>query len=203
MMHLLRRTVPMLVIAALLLTSCRELTSPSERTSADESALTFVRVDPEAPPLTSTEVTFWAVQGQDREVQISYLSTEYGNGKCLLFRVPADAVMLGVAPGDSVQITIRVLDSSEFRFEFEPSGLQFAEDHPAQLEIRYWWADPDYDGDGDVDPRDLLLSETFGLWSRLGSGTTWERVAGAERRRDRFEIHAPVVGFTQYALATD
>ena len=32
---------------------------------------------------------------------------------------------------------------------------------------------------------------------------TWQRVGGAERRRDEFEIVAPVVGFTQYALATD
>jgi hypothetical protein len=52
-----------------------------------------------------------------------------------------------------------------------------------------------------VDPRDLLLSETFGLW-KLSGGQTWERVA-ADRRRDALEIHAPVVGFTQYALATD
>lgn len=193
-----------LIASALLVsaTACREITTV-ENEAVDESDLTFVRVDPEAPPLDATEVSFWAVQGEERQVQISYSSTEYGNGKCLLFRVPADAVMLGVAPGDSVLITIRVMDEAQFRFSFEPEGLQFDPAHPAELEIRYRWADADIDGDGDVDPRDALLAETFSLWEKVGTGTAWQRVSGAERRRESFEIVAPVVGFTQYALATD
>lgn len=202
MMHLSRRALPTLLLASAFLASCRDLTTSVERETVDESELTFVRVDPEAPPLDAYEVSFWAVQGEERQVQISY-STDYGNGKCLLFRVPADAVMLGVAQGDSVRITIRVMDHAQFRFEFLPEGLRFDPEHPAQLEIRYRWADPDYDGDGDVDPRDLLLSETFSLWQKVTTSTAWQRVAGAERRRDEFEIVAPVVGFTQYALATD
>ncbi|HEX6069046.1 MAG TPA: hypothetical protein VFZ18_04465 [Longimicrobiaceae bacterium] len=201
MIQVSRSLAPALVAGALLLASCRDLTAPAQEQVVDESELTFVRVDPEAPPLQALEVSFWAVHGQERQVQISYDAGVYGNGKCLLFRVPADAVPLGIAPGDSVRVTIRVLDAAEFRFEFQPEGLQFDPEHPARLEIRYRWADPDFDGDGDVDPRDLLLSETFGLW-KLSGGQTWERVA-ADRRRDVLEIHAPVVGFTQYALATD
>lgn len=198
-----RWTLPIALLTTLTLASCRELTTSAEPQIVDESSLTFVKVDPAAPPLTSQEVTFWAVQGETREVQISYDAGDYGNGKCLLFRVPADAVMLGVAPGDSVRITIRVMDSSEFRFEFLPTDLEFDPEHPAELEIRYRWADPDYDGDGDVDPRDLLLSETFGLWQETASGNAWARVDGTQRNRELFEIHAPIVGFTQYALATD
>lgn len=201
MIQVSRSLAPALVAGAVLLASCRDLTAPAQEQVVDESELTFVRVDPEAPPLQALEVSFWAVHGQERQVQISYDAGVYGNGKCLLFRVPADAVPLGIAPGDSVRVTIRVLDAAEFRFEFQPEGLQFDPEHPARLEIRYRWADPDFDGDGDVDPRDLLLSETFGLW-KLSGGQTWERVA-ADRRRDVLEIHAPVVGFTQYALATD
>lgn len=195
---------PLLMVGLLLSpAACRDLTTATQNEAVDESDLTFVRVDPEAPPLDAYEVSFWAVQGEERQVQISYTSTEYGNGKCLLFRVPADAVMLGVAPGDSVLVTIRVMQEDEFRFSFEPEGLQFDPAHPAELEIRYRWADPDIDGDGDIDPRDALLAETFSLWEKVGTGTAWQRVSGAQRRRDRFEIAAPVVGFTQYALATD
>lgn len=200
------RPVSPLLLAALLLGAvgaCRELTTAAESEAVSESDLTFVRVDPEAPPLDATVVTFWAVQGQTREVQISYSSSDYGNGKCLLFRVPADAVMEGVAPGDSVQITIRVMDEGQFRFSFEPDGLRFDPAHPAEVEIRYRWADPDLDGDGDVDPRDTLLAETFTLWARVGTDALWQRVPGAQRRRENFEIVAPIVGFTQYALATD
>lgn len=196
-----RPLAPAVLTGVLLLASCRDLTSPTQEQVVDESQLTFVRVDPAAPPLDALEVSFWAVRGEERQVQITYDSGPYGNGKCLLFRVPEDAVPLGVAPGDSVQVTIRVMDASEFRFEFQPQGLQFDPAHPARLEIRYRWADPDFDGDGDVDPRDLLLSETFGLWKLTGA-ETWERVP-ADRRRDVLEIHAPIVGFTQYALATD
>lgn len=203
MMPRIRSTLPTLLFATMLFAACRDLTAPVERQTVDESELTFVRVDPEAPPLISQEVSMWAVQGEEREIQIAYESTEYGNGKCLLFRVPADAVMLGVAPGDSVLITIRIIDAGEFRFEFEPQGLEFDPQHPAELEIRYRWADPDYDRDGDVDPRDQLLAETFGLWKKIGPTSVWERVTTAERQRDRFEIHAEIVGFTQYALATD
>ena len=203
MMQIPGRALPTLLVASVFFASCRELTTSTEPEVVDESELTFVRVDPEAPPLDAYEVSFWAVQGQDRQIQISYASSTYGNGKCLLFRVPADAVMLGVAQGDSVQVTITVMDAAEFRFEFQPEGLQFDPAHPAELEIRYRWADPDIDGDGDVDPRDRLLSETFSLWQKVGTGTSWQRVGGSERRRDEFEIVAPVVGFTQYALATD
>lgn len=201
MTMIFRRYLPALLAGTAFFGACRELTAPAPEPVVEESELTFVRVDPESPPLEAMEVTFWAVRGEERSVQISYDAGQYGNGKCLLFRVPADAVPIGVAPGDSVQVTIRVLDAAEFRFEILPHGQQFDPDHPAQLEIRYRWADPDYDGDGDVDPRDLLLSETFGLWRMTGE-STWERVT-AERRRDLLEIHGPVVGFTQYALATD
>lgn len=196
-----RMLAPALLAGAVLLASCRDLTAPAQEQVVDESELTFVRVDPEAPPLDALEVSFWAVRGEERQVQITYDAGLYGNGKCLLFRVPEDAVPLGVAPGDSVRVTIRVVDAAEFRFEFQPQGLQFDPEHPARLEIRYRWADPDFDGDGDVDPRDLLLSETFSLWKMTGA-QTWERVS-ADRRRDVMEIHAPIVGFTQYALATD
>jgi hypothetical protein len=201
MIQATRTLAPALLAGAVVLASCRDLTAPIQQQVADESELTFVRVDPAAPPLESLEVSFWAVHGEERQVQITYDAGTYGNGKCLLFRVPADAVPIGVAPGDSVRVTIRVMDAAEFRFEFEPEGLQFDPAHPARVEIRYRWADPDFDRDGDVDPRDLLLSETFGLW-KLTGGQTWERVA-ADRRRDVLEIHAPIVGFTQYALATD
>lgn len=198
-----RRSATTLLGAALLIAGCRDLSVSTFPLTLDESDLIFVRVDPEAPPLTALEVSFWAVQGQSREVQISYESTDYGNGKCLLFRVPADAVMEGVAQGDSVRITIRVLDAEEFRFEFVGDDVRFDPDHPAEVEIRYRWADPDYDRDGDVDPRDLYLSETFGLWQKLPAGTAWEQVPLAQKNRDILEIAAPVLRFTQYALATD
>lgn len=194
--------VPVVAAGIASASSCRELTAPAGSDLAEESDLTFVRVDPEAPPLITQEVSFWAVRGQERQAQLSYDSGSYGNGKCLLFRVPADAVPLGVAPGDSIRITIRILDAAEFRFEFLPENLAFDPEHPPTLEIRYRWADPDYDRDGDVDPRDLLLAETFGLWRKTGVADQWERVA-SERKRDIAEIHAPVLGFTQYALATD
>ncbi|HEX6925747.1 MAG TPA: hypothetical protein VF167_09955 [Longimicrobiaceae bacterium] len=202
MKMLLRFALPVVLAPTLALAGCRDLTISTEPDVVDESELIFVKVDPEAPPLVAKEVSFWAVQGETRQVQISYETGVYGNGKCLLFRVPADAVMLGVAPGDSVQITIRVLDESEFRFEFLPAGLQFDPEHPAEVEIRYRWADPDIDGDGDVDPRDQLLAETFTLWKNTG-GSEWARVAGSHRDRDLIEVRGPVVGFTQYALATD
>lgn len=196
--------VPALLLA---LAGCGELTDP-EPGAVAEPELAFVRLSSAAPEIEDTVVTFWAVKGQDREVQIRYYypaSHEYA--KCLRFVVPADALLerpdgTAFAPGDSVEITVRMPDPTTLSFEFEPSGLEFDPAHPATVEVVYLYADPDLDGDGDVDSHDQALADTFQFWRQEAPGQPWFAVP-TSRDATLAEAVASITGFTKYALASE
>lgn len=171
-----------------------------------ESELIFVRVAEDAPPLVSSSVSFWIKRGETREAELRYESYD-GDGKCLLFRVPADAPLRHAdgrpfAEGDSALVTITLTDASLFRFDFDPGGLEFDPDHPAELEVRYTWADPDFNGDGVVNPADAAIAARFGFWHQDRPGAGWKRIT-TERIASALEVHAEISGFSQYALASD
>ncbi|HET7322082.1 MAG TPA: hypothetical protein VFI96_06280 [Longimicrobiaceae bacterium] len=193
------RLVP-LVGLVLALGSCDSPADPSPGRS--DAELTFVRMAPDAPPLETLDTAFWAVRGQEREVQIRYVDAVYGYGKCLRFVVPADAIPEGTAPGDSVRITVHVPDSGLFQFQFGPSGLRFDPDHPARLEIRYTFASPDLNGDGAVDDADTRLADGIAIWRRERSGEPWFRVE-THRSTNLVEASADIEGFTIFILASE
>lgn len=193
------------MLLAVGLLACDRVLSPEE--GVEESELTFIQVDPGSPDLESDSVSFWAVRGQDREVEMRYLSNEYGNGKCLLFRVPAAALLRdragrAFAMGDSVRITIKLVDPERFQFQFEPSGLRFDPAHPAQLEVRYRWADPDFNDDGVVDARDARDASRIRFWHQVSIGERWREIP-TTLAADAIEARATVFRFSQYALALD
>lgn len=186
---------------------CELIVEPSS--SVQDSELEFVRVAADAPPLSATSVSFWAVRGQERTAQLTYeLSPIYGtNGKCLVFRVPADALLRHpdgrlVADGDSVLITIELVDPTRFQFRFHPSGLQFNPARPADLEVRYRWADPDYNRDGVVDDADTREAQRIRFWHQAVLGGRWKPIP-TNLTADGFDARAEVLRFSQYALALD
>lgn len=194
-----------LIVLAGALSSCEGLFDPADERVSD-SDLTFVRVAPDAPPLSDTVVSFYIKRGEEREVRITYTYLN-GDGKCLLLRVPADAPLRkpdgsAFAVGDSLEVTVRVVDASRFQFQFEPAGLQFDPRRPAELEVRYRWADPDYNGDGVVDAEDAALEASFSFWRQEQPGAGWEKITTL-RVHDALEAHARIPGFTQYALASE
>lgn len=195
-----------LLAAGLVLGSaCNALLGPDPEL-VPESELVFIRAAPDAPPLESTTVSFWIRRGETREARIRYTAYN-GDGKCLLFRVPAEAPLRhpdgrAFAVGDSALVTIRVTDTTLFRFEFDPEGLEFDPAHPAELEIRYRWADPDHDGDGVIDADDARIAANFAIWHQDVPGEGWEKIR-TTRLNDLLEAHAEVTGFSQYALASN
>ena len=196
--------VPLLLAA----TSCDSLFSPEQATGVENNRLTVVRVDPDAPPLEQASVTFWLVRGQPTEVEIRYLLQDGYDGKCLRLVIPAEAPLRHadgrmIAAGDSVQVTVRVIDPALFLFEIDPAGVQLNPAHPARLEIRYRWIAQDTDGDGLVNERDNALSNRFRLWAQDPESQLWSAVPSAARFSDIQEIHAPITTFTRYALASD
>lgn len=195
-----------LLAAALMLGSaCDALLNPDPELVA-EADLVFIRAAPDAPPLETTSVSFWIKRGETRQAQLKYTAYN-GDGKCLLFRVPAEAPLRRAdgtpfQQGDSALVTIRVTNTSLFRFEFDPDGLVFDPAHPARLEIRYRWADPDHNGDGVVDAEDARIDANFAIWHQDAPASGWEKVR-TTRFDDILEAHADVTGFSQYALASN
>ena len=184
--------------------ACQELSGPDD--GVEESDLTFVEFAANAPPLESDSVVFWAVRGETRVGEMRYVTPHYV-GKCLLFRVPAQALLRypngkPVLQGDSVKITIRIETEDRFDFSFEPHGVVFDPDHPAELEVRYIWSNLDYNGDGQVNERDEKDAERISFWHQTTPGAKWTRVP-TSHLLDAVEARAPVLGFSRYALAID
>lgn len=201
--------LPLLALAALS-AACSDLLTPTGTVVEDDS-LAVLQVEAGAPDVEAQEVSFYAKRGEDREVQIRYIYPDGAGGatysKCLLFRVPAQALQTypdgrPVAQGDSVLITIRLPDKSLYRFEFAPAGLKFDPSNPAQLEVRYRYAERDLNGDGVVDQQDEALLSRVSWWRQETPGAAWELIPTA-RLTGLLEARAAVTGFTRYALASN
>ena len=193
--------------ALTLLAAC-DGASPTAGRPVDEAELTFVRFAGNALPLERASVSFWAVRGEDRVGVIRYAAPpddDDGGEAFLTFKVPEAALLRrpGGAPfaaGDSVRITIGVVDAARFVFEFQPAGLAFDPRAPARLEVSYRAADRDYDGDGDEDGEDDAFERELGFWRQERAGLPWFRVSTV-RIEELEEVEADITGFTRYAVA--
>lgn len=162
-----------------------------------EEWLEFVHVDESAPPLETYQASFWAVRGAERELKIRFQPEqdswyrgepflEIEIGPRTLYRWPNGERFEW---GDSVLITVTV-DPDRYLAKFEPAGLLFDAEHPAELELHYGYADSDLryrEGD-------------FEIWRQEKTGDPWARVGGF-RIEENNEIEAKLLGFTRYALA--
>ncbi len=192
----------MLLFSAALLLGCSDNTGPGGRPNAD---LHIVEQDTLAPPLDSTVLRFWAKVGDGRDVRVGYQPPADSAEDFLRFEVPGDGLLRkpdGTAfqPGDSILITITVIDPTRYAFRFEPAGLQFNPDHPARLKLHYLRANHDFDGDGDQDPADAAIETMLDLWRRESVSAPWFRI-GSVQFEALDEIDANILSFSEYALA--
>ncbi len=83
------------------------------------------------------------------------------------------------------------IDPVLFHVEFQPSGLQFSQQHPAELKLWYKNADPDLNGDGQVDHVDEAIRQNLlGVWLGSDGGSTWVEIASEhDLWIRRFETH--------------
>jgi hypothetical protein len=194
----------MLLLAVLNLTACGESTSTGGKRTED---LRFLRLAPDAPPLAAQTATFHAKVGEDREVRMFFRPRpgESDSTEFLRFRVDAGSLWRRpdgstFAVGDSVLITITMIDLSRLILDFQPSGLRFNVQRPAELKIRYENADHDFDDDGDEDEGDVLLEGSFNVWKREDATQPWFPL-GSIRHLEIDEVEADILGFTNHALA--
>jgi len=155
------------------------------------------------PPLSLDQytVSFWAVRGEARSVQINYSSSIDNQTHPFLSLTTTDPAFVPgvgeVAVGDSVLITVSV-DTSKIGIRLEPTGLQFGD--AAQLQIWYGGASGDMNGDGIVDSTDADIEATLlGLWYRE-SDEPWTPVPASQSLEEKsFTYGLP--HFCEYAVA--
>jgi hypothetical protein len=141
------------------------------------------------PPLSLDQytVSFWAVRGEPRSVQIRYTSSIDEETQPFLVLTTTDPQFVpGVgelAVGDSVLITVSV-DTTKIGITLEPSGLQFGE--PATMKMWYGGAGGDLNGDGVADSTDAQIEATLlGLWYREASSDPWEQVSASQSLEEK------------------
>ena len=197
---LLRRTGAALLLLAA--AGC-DSTGP-EVVPADE--LTILSLAATAPPLESSVLELYAVRGEAREGALFFQDDQGQRGdEFLRIKFEDDAILtdasgLPVAPGDSVLITITVVDATRILFDFQPAGIVFNPLEMPELEISYEEAEEDLDDDGDVDDDDLEIERDLAIWRQETLTSPFVRLFSVTLE-DLDEIRAEIPGFTRYAIA--
>ena len=202
-----------LALTAMLAIACSTDTPPPSGPGGDpdpvpQAQLNFLRPDTGAA-LRQDSVSFWAVRGENREVDMYYRpragSTD--SVRFLRFRVRQESLLrrpdgTPFANGDSVRITIRILDFSKLITQFAPSGLVFSDLRPAELRLDFGNSDEDYNRDGVVNQTDTNLIPTFAIWKQEAVGQPWFKLTSAvEVSGNLSEVKADVTSFTAHAIA--
>ena len=200
------RTLFTLAVSAGLLACGNDGTGPGDDVKTD-AELTVLRTAASAPPLVATTASFYALKGENREVRLYYRpapgsldSTEF-----LRFKVPDESLDRRpdgsvIAVGDSVLITVTVLDAAKLIVDFQPAGLRFAASKPAELKLSFAEADGDLDDDGDIDGDDVAAESRLAIWRRETIADPWVRLSSV-LSVSRDEVEATITGFTNYAIA--
>lgn len=201
-----------LALGTLLMASCESSgttpLTPGGGEPVPQAQLNFLR--PAAGNALRTDsVSFWAVKGQNREIAMYYrpIAGSTDSVRFLRFRVRDETLLRrpnGVAflAGDSVRITIRILDLSKLITQFEPSGLVFNAQRPAELRLDFSNADKDFNRDGVVNQGDQNAIASFAIWKQEAVGQPWFKLSSlVEISGNLSEVKADLVSFTSYAIA--
>jgi hypothetical protein len=166
-----------------------------------------LRVAAGAPELVNPVVTFWAYYDRDSQAQIVYRAPASATDSVTLvdFTVPAQSLSTlpdgsTISSGDSVLITMSILNPLILDVSFEPSGLQFSSSKPARLRLGFGNADMDLNGDGSVDGDDAALEAQLHIWQQEDILSPWTELSSTVDA-DAKVVSADIPGFTHYAVA--
>jgi hypothetical protein len=187
--------------------SCSDSSSPpDDGGSKPPSELTVIHVAPASTPLFNTTVSFYAKRGEQSEGSISFQDAGGGEGEeYVRLRIDANSLLAlpngdAILPGDSVLITLSVVDPTEMEFDLQPTGLKFSPADPAELKIHYDHADGDLNDDGVSNSLDDALERTLAIWRQENPGDPFVRLTST-LTIETDEATADLTGFSRYALA--
>lgn len=167
----------------------------------------FLSLAAGAPTLTTSSVSFYAVNGQTQEAFIWYhpKAGEPDSSKLVRLRVDRRSLCTRpdgspITPGDSILITMTVTDSTKQLVEFQPAGLVFCSGRPAKLQMWYVETDHDFNHDGVVNAADDGIEQLLSIWKRETPASPWIKVSSVIEA-DEDEVEADIPGFTGYLVA--
>ena len=199
-----RGVLAALAIAFILGCGDSGVTAPEQRPI---NGLHLLSVTADAPALAATVSSFWAVRGRNSGIDLWYHAKlgSRDSTKFLEFRL--DNVSLDRRPdgtafadGDSVLITLTVVDAAHLIVDFQPSGLRFADKNPGRLKMFFAQCGDDLDGNGRVDSGDDAIQNALSIWRQETPLSPWIKVSSAVVKSNK-EIDADIGGFTGYAAA--
>lgn len=198
----------LLIIAACTQTPTEIFDRPLTPTVGDTSqAINSLAPAADAPAIANPVVSFYAKLGEAREAYMYYRKRPTGNDSTVFvrFRVRRDGLYMRpngtlFAPGDSILITITLLDPAKLIVGFEPSGLRFAPSEPADLKFNFLEADDDFNDDGVVNATDTTIETLLTVWRRESASLPWVRQT-SRLTASTHEIETDVGGFTDYVIA--
>lgn len=200
------------IVAAILFAACDAdpVTTPdSLAPTPGDTSVTVHTLSPkaDAPAIANPVVTFYAKLGEHREAFMYYRSRpgHADSVDFIRFRVSDDALLSrpdgsAFAVGDSILITITLVDPERLLVRFEPSGLRFNPAEPADLKFSFLETDEDRDGDGSIDGDDLAILDLLDVWRRETVTSPWIRQTST-LTIGTHEIETDVLGFTDYIIA--
>ncbi len=160
----------------------------------------------DAPAIANPVVTFYAKVGERREAFMYYRSRPGRADSTVFvrFRVSDGSLLTRpdgsvFAPGDSILITISLVDSLRGIVRFAPAGLRFSAADPADVKFSFLEKDEDLNDDGAVNAADSALQNLLSLWKRESPTLPWIRQTSTVTIGTH-EIEADVTGFTEYII---
>lgn len=204
-MRRIQLQLPAAIALAAVMAACLDSTSPGD-TSRNPGDLNVILLAQTSPPLFNAVDSFYARKGEDRELRIHFQDEVGGSGEEFL-RLSVAAPSLLSRPdgslfltGDSILITVRVVDPTQVMFDMEPAGLTFDPARPAALKIHYNHADDDFNEDGLIDTADDQVKTRLAIWRQETLADPFFRL-GSLNSEALEEMDADILGFTRYAIA--
>ncbi|MBV9880900.1 MAG: hypothetical protein JO180_10420 [Gemmatirosa sp.] len=167
----------------------------------------FLQPETGAPTIANPVVQFWAKKGEDRIASMYYHRAHGGRDSIPFFTLRVRPRSLyrrpngtAFANGDSVLITLTLVDAQQLIVDCQPAGLLFTPSDPARLKMSFAETDDDVNHDGTVNAVDAALTHTFAVWRRETPTDPWIRMA-SNVATGAHEVETDVGGFTGYAIA--
>jgi hypothetical protein len=162
---------------------------PEAELNRSDGPVRLLQRDGQAPPFGRQLVQLRAVAGAEGEVVARFVD----GTPVATFRVSAatlENAWLGEVPvqnGDTVVISMRLLDGIRYIVEMQPAGLVFNPEAPAELVFHYRNAARVRGGD-------------LAVWKQEHAGAPWQFVGGTDDPATR-TFRAAVDGFTRFAMS--
>jgi hypothetical protein len=209
----MRRVTPFLLALVITFGACRDdptgLPENSALTPAVTAASTphFLRAKAGAPTIANPVIRFYAKKGQRKTVFMLYHARpgQKDSTDLIRFRLRENSLLARpdgrpIKNGETVLITLRLVDPVRLIVDFQPAGLRFNPRDPADLRIRWAETNPDVNRDGVVNQQDAALKERLKIWRRESSTQPWTRTPSLVNVPSQ-ECELDLTGFTRYAVA--